>query len=221
MKLNKVMKRVYMLALLAITVGFYSCDEDALDIVNAAGVYDFGSATLVDGNADDDMTTDLIIRNVPDLVGITPELVLSANETTYTSALVDGVLTGASPCDDTETATYQIDLKADSNLAFICTSEDNLSEDVGSWLLIDDQLTLTVSVSFSPIPIPILLSDVKITDSSISGTIERFPMVKYVLYDDGTPMPVAGPIDGDPSNLDASNLNIQYISIEIVLQKAN
>ena len=51
--------------------------------------------------------------------------------------------------------------------------------------------------------------------------IQRFPMVKYILYEDGTPMPLAGPIDGDPSNTDPTNLNIQYISIEIVLNKAD
>jgi len=207
-------------ALMALVIS--SCEEDAPTVVPGAGIYTFGSATLVDGDINNPDTDVLLLRNVPVTgLGIVPEFPIQAGETDNTSGFVDAVLTGAAPCEnlDATTWTYQINLQDNLNVAFICTSEDDLSEDIGSWQLIGDKLSMSISVSFSPIPIPIVISSVVITDTGISGTIDSFPMVKYIVYDDGTPMPIGGPIDGDITNTDASNLNVQYISVSVQLDK--
>jgi hypothetical protein len=233
MKTNFTMTKRFLFAIALLAVVVSSCsDDDAPTVVPGAGIYEFGSATLVDGDVNDDGTTNLVLRNVVTAGGVVPEITLPKGESDNTSGFVDAVLTGAAPCVEgggsTADWTYQMNLKSDLKVAFICTSENDLSEDIGSWQLLNDNTTLSmsISVSFSPIAIPIVLNDVVITDTQISGTVESFPMVKYILYGadapdplPNTPMPIGGPIDGDATNTDASNSNLQFISVDIVLDK--
>ncbi len=214
---------LFAIALLAVVVS--SCKKDDPPVVVlGAGIYEFGSATLVDGDVNNSATTNLVLRNVPiDATTVIAELTLPAGEIDNTSNFTDAVLTGAAPCTDEDTRnwTYQINLKSDLKVAFICTSENDFSEDIGTWQMLNNNTTLSmsISVSFSPVAIPIVLNDVVITDTQITGTIESFPMVKYIVYDTGLPMPIGGPIDGDINNTDPSNLNLQFISVDVVLDK--
>ena len=218
MKTNFTMKKYFLAAFVMMAFVISSCEDDAPVVVEGAGIYDFGSATLVDGNVNDPNTTDMVIVDGMLLVTGQPgDVTLPAGEAQITTAFVDAVLRGAAPCEsqDLTSWAYQINLKSDLNVAFICTSEADLSEDIGSWQVIGDKLSMSISVSFSPVPIPIVISSVVITDTNISGTIDALPMIR------DAKVPVGGPLDGDITNTDPSNLNVQYIAVEVILNKAS
>lgn len=189
-------------ALIALTLSSCTKDEETptLDI---SGSYSLTSATLVDGNVDVDGTQNLFIENGLALVGASGDVDVPAGESTYTTIFVNAILGGAAPCEQAQ-GTYTIDfVKTGSKVTFVCTSEGNTSEDLGTYELLDSNTTISmnISVSFSPVPINITITDVEIdTDSgNISGTVQRFPMIKY-----------AGDIGVD---------NLQYISATITLRK--
>ena len=212
MKTNFTMKKYFLAAFVMMAFVISSCEDDAPVVVEGAGIYNFGGASLIDGNTNDP-ATNLLITDGMLLLGGQGDIDISPGdpgEAQITSAFVDAVLKGASPCTDANSLnwTYQINLKSDLNVAFICTSEADLSEDIGSWQLLDDKLSMSISVSFSPIPIPIVISNVVITETTISGSIDQLPMIK------DAKLPIGAPIDGD-----ATNLNVQYISVSVVLNK--
>lgn len=212
MKTNfTIMGKLFMaITLVAFTL---SCSKDEEPKLDISGQYTLQSATLVDGNVNDsDDASDLVIVDgYLLLTGQPGDVVLPAGESQITSAFVDAVLRGAAPCEsqDLTSWTYQMDIKSSGVLAFDCTSED-ISEDTGTWKLLEDNtvLSMSVEVSFSPIPIPITIKDIEVTDTAISGTVESFPMLKDAKY------AIGAPIDGNESNL-----NVQYLSANITLAK--
>lgn len=188
-----------------------------IEDIAGSGIYEFGSATLVDGNINDMNTTDLFIIDGNLLIsGLSEDITIHKGEVQATSAFVDSFFKGAAPCEnfDQTSWTYQINLKGNNQVAFICTSENDLSEDIGTWQLFNGILSMSMAVSFSPIPIPIVISNAVITGTSITGTIEALPMMRDAKY------PIGGPLDGNPSNTDPTNLNVQYISVDIQLDAA-
>jgi len=209
------MKKHFLAAFVLMAFIASSCEEDEPTVVPGAGIYDFTSAALYDGDVEDPNTTNLVVIDGMLLLGAQGDINIApgdAGEVQITSAFVNAVLKGAAPCvgPDPTNYTYQINLKSDLKLAFICTSENDLSEDIGSWQVIGDKLSMSISVSFSPVPIPIVIGNVTITDTNISGRIEAFPMIKDAKF------PIGTPLDGD-----ANNLNLQYISVDVVLTKAS
>jgi len=193
--------------LLAIT--FTSCKKDEQVAPDLSGNYTFESATLVDGNILDLTTTDLVILNaVTDSTANPPHsLTIQKGESANTSNLVNLMLSLSAPCTDVNINNWQyaINFKADNVLAFICSSENDKSEDVGTWALEDGNNTLTLEFSsglFEDLTaIPIKLNDVSFADGRIKGTIKNFPLMKD--------------LDNDINDI----TNLQLVSFDIVLKK--
>ncbi len=202
------MKKISTLFLLLAIIST-SCKKDEQLAPDLSGNYTFESATLVDGNILDLTTTDLIILNATTDPDATPpnSLTLQKGESAATSDLVDLMLSLSAPCTDLNLNNWQyaINFKSDNVLAFICSSENDKSDDVGTWALEDSNNTLKLNFSsglFEGLSsIPISLKDVSFADGKIKGTIKSFPMMK----------------DLDENINDVSN--IQLVSFDIVLTK--
>ncbi|MCB0504373.1 MAG: hypothetical protein KDC58_02625 [Cyclobacteriaceae bacterium] len=205
MKTNFTNGKLFLAAFAIIAVTLSSCKKDeetpALDI---SGSYALSSATLVDGDVDASGSNNMFIQYGMALLNptSTDDVDVAPGESTFTTIFVNAILGGAAPCEQSQ-GTYTIDFVKDgSKVAFVCTSEGNTSDDLGTYELLENNTTISmnINVSFSPVPINITINDVEIDDDgNISGTVERFPMIKY-----------AGPIGVD---------NLQYISASITLQK--
>jgi len=187
-----------------------SCKEDEQPTPDLSGDYTFESATLVDGSMLDLTSTDLVILNATTNTEADPpnSLTIQKGESANTSDLVDLMLSLSAPCTDQNLSNwkYAINFNTDNNLTFICSSENNKSDNVGSWALEDGNNTLKLEFSnglFEDLTsIPIKLNDVTFTDGKIKGTIKSFPMMK----------------DLDKNINDVSN--IQLVSFDIVLKKS-
>lgn len=222
MKTKQILLGIAMIAFIA-----SSCNKkDETPAVDISGMYSLQSATLVDGNVDDSNdASNLVITDGLYLLGLQGDVDVPTGEAQVTTGFVDAVLRGAAPCTSTDLTAwkYKVDLKSDGKVAFVCTSENDKSEDLGTYELQNNNTTLnmSISVSFSPIPITITITDIEITDTTIKGKVERFPMLKHAFYDLATQelMPIGAPIDKDPTNLSPDNLNVQYLSATIVLTK--
>jgi len=227
MKTNFTMTKRFLFAIALLTIVVSSCKkEEEVVPIDISGMYSLQSATLIDGNVDDaDAASNLLISDGLYLLGLQGDVDVPTGEATITSGFVDAVLRGAAPCTnvDPRTWTYNIDLQSGGDVAFVCTSENDLSETLGTYRLLENNTTLSmsISVSFSPIPITITITELEVTETTITGKVERFPMLKHGFYDlaTGTLMPIGAPIDGDATNLVPDNLNVQYLSATIVLTK--
>lgn len=167
---------------------------------NVVGVYSLTSATLIDGDIANAATTDLVIENGG---GAGVPAVIPSGETPTTTFFVNEILKGFAPCENQDLAnwTYKIELKGDGTVAFFCTSEGDTTEDVGSWVLVNENKTLVLVIASSVLGQVVLSIDNLVVDSStIVGTISAFPMTKNA----------AEPIS--PSNL-------QFMAFDIVLTK--
>ncbi len=186
-----------------------SCKKDEQPTPDLSGDYTFESATLVDGNILDLTSTDLVILNATTDTTANPpnSLTIQKGESANTSNLVELMLALSAPCKDANINNwkYAINFKPDNILAFICSSENNATADVGTWALEDGNNTLKLEFSsglFKDLTsVPISLKDVSFTDGKIKGTIKSFPLMK----------------DLDESINSLSN--IQLVSFDIVLTK--
>ncbi len=186
-----------------------SCKKDEQPTPDLSGDYTFESATLVDGNILDLTSTDLVILNATTNPDANPpnSLTLKKGESANTSNLVELMLALSAPCTDQNINNWQyaINFKPDNVLAFICSSENDKSDDVGTWALEDENNTLKLEFSsglFEELTaVPIKLNDVSFADGKIKGTIKSFPLMK----------------DLDKNINDISN--IQLVSFDIVLTK--
>jgi len=194
---------------LLLAIIFASCKKEEQVAPDLSGDYTFESATLVDGNVLDLTTTDLVVLNATTDPDATPpnSLTLQKGESAATSNLVNLMLSLSAPCTDMNLSNWQyaINFKSDNVLSFICSSENDESDDVGTWALEDGNNTLTLEFSsglFEDLTaIPIKLKDVSFVDGKIKGTIKNFPMMK----------------DLDENVNDITNL--QLVSFDIVLKK--
>ncbi len=202
-------KRITIL-FLALSLIFVGCKKDEEQPTpNLSGNYTFKSATLIDGNILNPATTDLVILNAvtdPDADPVN-SLTLEAGESANTSELVDIMLSLSAPCTDQNLSNwaYAINFNTDNSLTFICSSEQNKSEVVGTWALEDSNNTLKLEFSsglFEGLSsVPVKLKNATFSDGTIKGTIENFPLMK----------------DLDKNINELSN--IQLVSFDIVLNK--
>lgn len=228
MKTKFTIRRLIFTAFTIGAIALSSCTKDEeTPKFDVSGEYTLQSAVLVDGNVNDtDAASNLFIGDGLYLLGSQGDVDVPAGETQITTGFVDAVLRGAAPCKDADLTswTYKIDLSSTGGVAFVCTSEGDVSDDLGTYSLLENNtvLSMSISVSFSPIPITITISDlVQNDDGSLTGTVESFPMLRYAFYGDGSLMLIGGPIDGDITNTSPDNLNVQYLSATITLAKVN
>ncbi len=202
MKINmKITKRfLFAIALLAVVVS--SCKKDegptAPDI---AGKYNFTTATLIDGNIGETNIDTLFIENGGG-AGITFKA--PVGDVQGTSFWVNAVLSGLAPCESLVPTswTYDINIKADGKLEFICTSEraDIIAEN-GTWVFEDDNKTLALTIESATLgQVIVKIETATFTATTISGTINRYPM----LVNAGLPIGAT---------------NVQFIAFKIVLTK--
>jgi len=194
---------LFAFAALAMVVSSCSDDEDVTPSPDIAGIYSFTMATLIDGNLADANTTDLVIENGGG-AGVT--YTGKAGDIEGPSFWVNAVLSGLAPCTDVNPANwkYTINFKSDGSLAFICNSENDLSEDNGSWAFADEDKTVVLTIESSTLGTVVVKIETAtfVTGASgvMSGTINSFPM----LANAGAPI---------------GSTNIQFISFDVVLSK--
>jgi len=204
MKTNFTMTKRLLFAFAALAMVISSCDKtpEVVPSPEIGGIYTFTSATLIDGNVGDATTTNLVIENGGG-AGVT--LDVPAGDVQYTSFFVNAVLSGLAPCVDEQIpVTYQINIKADGGLAFICTSEGGTSVDNGTWVFADNDKTLVLTIESSTLG----TVEVKIetatfvtgTTGLISGTMNAFPMIAN-------------------AGLPIGATNLQFIAFDVVLTK--
>jgi len=219
MKTNFTMTKRLLFGFAALAMVISSCEEDPIEVPapDIAGIYNFTSATLVDGDIGNDATTDLFIAFGSTNPDADPPYSASAQvgDVPTTSFFVNAVLSGLAPCVNPDVAvTYQINIKSDGGLAFICTSEGGTSEDNGSWAFADDNKTVILTIESSTLGTVIVKIETAtfVTGDSgiISGTINSLPMIKNGLLGVGAPL--------DPNDASAG-VNLQFIAIDVILSK--
>ena len=112
-------------------------------------------------------------------------------------------LLGAAPCDDSTNAA--VELKSDGKIFYTCQNETNEAQ-MGTWLINIDRTILTLNIS-NPQPFALTISDLQITASSFSGTVENFPLPLDASIELGV-------------NLPGSSIpNIQFKSVDLAFTK--
>ena len=161
------------LLLAAISLLMVTCEKkNEEEIDPLVGIYTFTSATL----------NDTIQLKVPIYGNIT--LMPGTDAALFVS---EGLL-GAAPCDDSTNAA--VELKNDGKTFYACLNEDN-EEQMGTWLINTDRTILTLNIS-NPQPFALTISDLNITPTSFSGTVENFPLPKDADYELGEDLPGGG-----------------------------
>jgi len=199
---------LFAIALLAVVVS--SCKKDeVIPSPDIAGIYNFTSATLIDGDIANSATTDMLILMASKNPDADPPYSATAvaGDVPTTSFFVNAVLSGLAPCKlDPKTSpwTYQINFKSDGGLAFICTSENDISVDNGKWEFTDNDKTVKLTIESSTlgtVVVEIEAASFVTGDSGvIKGTINSFPMVKNASEAVGA-------------------TNLQFIAFNVVLSK--
>lgn len=202
MKTNFTMTKRLLFAFAALAFVASSCsDDDPIDVPapDVAGVYTFTSATLIDGNIGDASTTNMVIEHGG---GPGVNVDVPAGNVQETTFFANAVLSGVAPCTDPAIpVTYKVDLQADGTIAFICTSEGDLSEDAGIWELADENKTLVLTIESAVLgQVVVEIENLMVVSPVLSGTINSFPMIKSAAAGIG------------PTNL-------QFISFDVVLTK--
>ena len=204
MKTNFTITKRLLFAFAALAFVASSCDKtpEVVPDPEIAGIYNFTSATLIDGNIGDATTTNLVIENGGG-PGVTADV--PAGDVATTSFFVNAVLSGLAPCVDALTpVTYQINIKSDGGLAFICTSEGGTSVDNGTWVFADDNKTVVLTIESSTLGTVVVKIETAtfVTGDAgvISGTMNTFPMI----INAGLPIGAT---------------NLQFIAFDVVLSK--
>jgi hypothetical protein len=115
--------------------------------------------------------------------------------------ITEGLL-GAAPCDDSDSAA--VELKSDGKIFYACLNETNEAQ-MGTWLINIDRTILTLNIS-NPQPFALTISDLTITASSFSGTVENFPLPLDANFELG-------------ANLPGGGVNYQTSSIDLAFTK--
>ena len=210
MKTNFTMTKRLLFAIVALAFVASSCSEDDPVVApDISGIYTFSGAVLIDGNLTSADDTNLTIENgaVDPNTGLPMTAVIpaGADGAAGTSFFVNAVLSGLAPCTDPATpVTYEINIKADGTLAFICTSEGDTSVDNGTWDLSSDFRTLTLTIISSTLGQVVVAIESAVLvpgdSGTIAGTISSLPMIKDATASVGAD-------------------NVQFISIEVALAK--
>ena len=209
MKTNFTMTKRFLFAIAALAFVASSCsDDDPIVAPDISGIYNLTGAVLVDGNLPDADDTNLTIQNGAideNQMPVPAVIPAGAAGATGTFFFVNAVLSGLAPCVDPATpVTYQINIKNDGTLAFICTSEGGTSEDNGTWEMSADFKTVTLTI----------------LSSTLGQVIVAIESAVFVTGDNGS---IAGSIGQYPMIVDAAAAigatNIQFIAVDVVLTK--
>lgn len=113
----------------------------------------------------------------------------------------DGLL-GAAPCNNAQNAA--IDLRSNGTTYFICLNESN-EKQMGTWSINDERTVLTFNISY-PQLLSLTISNLSITSTSFSGTVDNFPLPKDTSYLLGETLPGGG-------------LNFQVASVDVTFTR--
>jgi hypothetical protein len=144
-------------------------DEEVDPLV---GVYQFGSATL----------NDTVSITVPVYGSIT--MMPGNNADLF---VTEGLL-GAAPCDNSDSTAVEI--QDDGKIFYTCLGED-IEEQMGTWMINTERTILTLNIS-NPQAFALTISDLNITPTSFSGTVENFPLPLDANYELGEELPGGG-----------------------------
>ncbi len=173
---------IALLALLMVT-----CEKKKDEEVDPlVGTYTFTSATFND-------TVHMIVP----ILGV-----YTFNPGDDAALLVTEGLLGAAPCDDSQNAA--VELKSDGKVFYACRTETNESQ-MGTWLINTERTILQLNIS-NPQAFQLTISDLVITGTSFSGTVENFPLPMDANFELGADLPTGG-------------VNIQFKSIDLSFTK--
>ena len=92
------------------------------------------------------------------------------------TVIVTTALYDASPCDNG--ANTVIDLRDSFDVYYACKSETTDPERFGNWSLSSDRSTLTMNLTVQGSPFPLVLEDLVVTDTNVTGTVANYPLVE-------------------------------------------
>jgi hypothetical protein len=182
-------QRIYQIGLFLAALGllFGACDKKEEETIDPlVGIYTFTSAIF-----NDTVRMKTPIGNV-----VFPP----SFDASY--FVTDGLL-GAAPCDDSTNAA--VELKSDGKIFYACLFETNEAQ-MGTWLINTDRTILTLNIS-NPQAFQLTISDLIISTSSFSGTVENFPLPLDASIELGENLP-GGSIP-----------NIQFKSVDLTFTK--
>ena len=159
-------------------------DEEVDPLV---GTYTFTSATLND-------TVKLKLQGLD--ITIMPG--------TDAALFVSEGLLGAAPCDDSTNAA--VELKSDGKIFYSCLGETHEAQ-MGTWLINTDRTILTLNIS-NPQAFALTISDLTITASSFSGTVENFPLPLDASVELGANLP-----GSSIPNIQFKSLNLSFTKV--------
>lgn len=184
MKERKSNISVLFIALFALLL--VTCEKKKEEEVDPlVGTYEFTSATLND-------TVRLKLQGL--------NIVIPAGNDA--KLFVEEGLLGAAPCDDSLNAA--VELKSDGKIFYACLNETNEAQ-MGTWLINAERTILQLNIS-NPQAFQLAVSDLSITSTSFSGTVEKFPL----------------PLDADielGGDLPGGGTNIQFTSVDLSFTK--
>jgi hypothetical protein len=109
-------------------------------------------------------------------------------------------LLGAAPCEDSTNAA--IGFREDGKSFYICLGEVNESQ-MGTWNINKNRDVLTLYIS-NPMTFGLEISDLDLTETVISGTVENFPLPINTSFE-------LGELFGDPPRL---NYQVKAVTVE-------
>jgi len=146
----------FFLALLVIPFLIISCNEDDDDEPDPlVGTYVFSGATFGE-------TVNIKIQDIT----------VTFNSGDDASSFVAEGLLGAAPCDNSTNAA--IEFRENGESYYVCLNETNESK-MGAWIISPDRTTFTLDIS-NPRSIQVNIINVSITETTIAGTVENFPL---------------------------------------------
>jgi hypothetical protein len=137
---------------------FAACGDDDGDepsVDPAVGIYTLTSVTL---NED-------VVYNDQEL-----------SEGDDITIIVETALYGASPCNVGPNTV--IDLRENFEVFYACKGEDVTPERFGTWVINDDRTQLTMNLTIEGQPFPLLLEQLVVSETSVSGVVSNYPLVE-------------------------------------------
>jgi len=191
MKSKTVIKPEVLVFLVFLAIPFFivSCDKkDEEEPDPLVGTYVFSGATFGE-------TATIKIQDVS----------VTFNAGDNASIFVSEGLLGAAPCDDSTNAA--VEFRKGGKSYYVCLNETNESQ-MGTWDISPDRTTFTLNIS-NPRSFALDIVNVSITETTISGTVENFPL----------PLTTAaelGAMIGDPPtpNYQVKKVNVTFTRVQ-------
>ncbi len=182
-------EKLFFLAILVIPFLIISCDKNDNDEPDPlVGTYVFSGATFGE-------TVNIKIQDVT----------VTFNSGDDASSFVAEGLIGAAPCDDSTNAAIEFRENGDSY--YVCLNETNESK-MGTWIISPDRTTFTLNIS-NPRTLSVDIVNVSITETTIAGTVENFPLPL-------TTSAELGEMIGDPPtpNFQVKEVNVSFARVQ-------